>query len=51
MRLGALGAEKPQFAGRKAGTTPNQVLFAMQKVVGSSPISRLESPANLTPLS
>jgi hypothetical protein len=38
--------ETPQFAGRKRRTTLNQVLLAMQKVVGSSPISRLESPAN-----
>jgi hypothetical protein len=43
---GPSGAETRQFAGTKRPTTPNQVLFAMQKVVGSSPISRLEVPAN-----
>jgi hypothetical protein len=36
------GAEKRQFAGQKRRTTPNPVPLAMQKVVGSSPISRLE---------
>jgi hypothetical protein len=41
-----VGAEKRRFAGKERRTTPNQVLFAMQKVVGSSPISRLKSPAN-----
>jgi hypothetical protein len=37
---GPTRAEKRQCAGEKRRTTPNQVLFAMQTVVGSSPISR-----------
>jgi hypothetical protein len=43
---GSLGAEKREFAGQKRRTAPNQVLVAMQQVVGSSPISRFEAPAN-----
>jgi hypothetical protein len=35
-----LRAEKRQFAGKKWPATPNELLLAMQKVVGSSPISR-----------
>ena len=38
--LGPGEGAKRQFAGKKRRTTPNQVLLAMQKVVGSSPISR-----------
>jgi hypothetical protein len=44
--IASRGRRNWSFAGKSVHNASNVGLLAMQKVVGSSPISRLESPAN-----